>query len=400
MIRSSTVDSASLEDQTHFFSFLEEELGKAGTPKIMIEKIGSAWRDSYLELSQKETVAIALLFTGCLLRKIHNCWEINRVKLQGEGSHGAVYSLEGLPADAQPLCVKIAKSKDNPTQEKRVERCQRILEEKAILEKIHKEGKVEGIIDAPLDCVYSYQPQSEKMLLNFPIGFLGKYYPNGDFSKLLREKSVRNLQITVSGAVLIMNRLIEANQKLRERGLYNLDLKTSNMLVREDGYVDMTDLSVYDVAIDQQKYSYTSNYSLADCILTLDEPREAFAEQEQKTKKKEALERLLIFQLGVVAYFCFYGKHDAPYKYEFRTFSEGEKGWFPLLPTVSVPRNAVVPEEIRLCIRNMLLGTTLHSYEQVMDEWKRFKSLYSTGSHENPLGISSSDLEVNSLQSA
>jgi serine/threonine protein kinase len=295
-----------------------------------------------------------------------------------EGSVGLPLKLHRAKGK-DPVILKVPKESDQKRPEYRIEldtRSKKLAEEIKDLEAVHSQGKIEGVQEPIL--ASSTKPDDQ-------IGFIMPYYSEGDLFSFIIERTTTNGNLSLNDAIHIIVRLVRANRELQERDCFNLDGKAENIFGKKESgstlpAFDVCDLSLCKTdkqSINERKkehppriFPYTpclvpkDNYDQMQKIELLyrDVEENSIEYQLLVHKEKEALEKLVLSNLGVTAYSIFYGVR-LPYQLQV----DG----FPRYSTLKILPSQKVPEDIRQHLERMINPLSRLTLDQSLDFWNR-----------------------------
>ncbi len=302
------------------------------------------------------------------------------------GSFAKVLKLFGSDPQISPVAVKILKdAAHSKIVQKEIE----------VLNRFHE---IEGIQSKPYCSIYRYDMKSDHLDQRNLFGFASRFYSERDLFYFLETHYVASQTLSSAKAVAIMNRLIQANAELIKQNCYSIDVKVENVFVHLDKLneegdyhitADMCDLCIRELTkkstfnhlknqeIISLTYNTSSQKDYEEQQRLLDSYRTVFSSfneeeryQEIRRKEKEVLERILVRQLGAVAYSCFFGVEEIiSGSFE----DKNSPKHFYNFDKVFVGENPNVDESIRIVIEQMLRQTI--SFDEMQDRWKDFSSL-------------------------
>ncbi len=312
----------------------------------------------------------------------------NTMQCIGKGSAGSVFRLLQSDSQAEQMALKIPIASD-------AKYVRQIQTEIRTLEKVHAKRPIEGIQKSSSCLIYQYDPVNDCLDLKNPYGFLSSLYSEGTLADFLPKYCVANRTLSSDKAVAIMNRLIQSNAELRRDQYYSTDIKPENILVHlqkkdEEGdftiKADMADLWIEDVSEEGMKariqnprllatvtlnsISYLDYHKLFEtqvlCAKNASTDPEKYklaVEERQKT-----LEKVLVRELGLIAYYCFYGIRWSPIGMR----QDPEKKGYFLFDKICVRSNINIDERIRSTIEQMIRQAI--SFDEVENRWSGFSA--------------------------
>jgi hypothetical protein len=306
-----------------------------------------------------------------------------------DGGVSNIYRVTFKPGAPQKTSVlKIAQEDDSKTNNATNRK------EAELLEKLHQEGIIEGLQEKPLSFIYQYDERSLGFNFYDPCGFVSRDYDAGNLYKNIERAQAERHPFSLYESASIICRIMKVNQRLMAQGYYDTDLKPENLfgktVIDENGKTqvvyDLCDLSVQPTEGEdfQNRLKHPDKWSLicttvyisSETLCELDDVRRAYKKAGKKeiellqNKEKKLLESIVLSEIGVIAYHCFYTDPKEPYDCVKKGRDE-----FPNYKTLNIPNDRKINKEIQDCIKQMI-DPKLHAtttYDNIFSQWQSYK---------------------------